>query len=395
MSALAGLGFAAAMLPNSRGALNVGDVQIGGFFSQGYLTSTHNNYPVETKDGTADFREMAFYASTNVGSRLRLGGQLFAQTLGKYGDDKVALDWATADYNFRPELGVRVGRVKYPRSLHSDVLDLDVIRPFIFLPQAIYDARLRDFQKSFDGGMVYGSVGAGKSTFDYKVFYGDIPMKTDSGVADFFNTSSLFANPPGVRSLGVDSVRGAALTWGTPINGLRIGTNYSELENLMAVGPFKQVPSLTSQIALTRSQYFNGSVEYTAGPWTFTGEYLLNKLHTELTLPPALKQPVSRSTAGTKNFYVSIARRLGTQFEAGTYYTQVHNSYPSTPGPVNKRHDLAVALRYDYNEHLLFKIEAHAINGTKDMFNVPGIVNSAADLKDSMTLFAAKTTLSF
>ena len=113
------------MLSSAQAAVNVGDIQIGGFFSQGYMKSTHNNFPVDTKDGTADFREMGFNASTNVGSRLRLGGQLFAQTLGKYGDDKVILDWAIADYNFRPEFGVRVGRVKYPRNLQSDALDLD------------------------------------------------------------------------------------------------------------------------------------------------------------------------------------------------------------------------------------------------------------------------------
>src|SRR5688500_11966328 len=85
--AMALIGLAAAsLLSSAQGAINVGDVQLGGFFSQGYLKSTENNYPIDTKGGTADFREMAFYASTNVGSRLRVGGQLFAQTLGKYGD---------------------------------------------------------------------------------------------------------------------------------------------------------------------------------------------------------------------------------------------------------------------------------------------------------------------
>jgi hypothetical protein len=386
-----------ALASGSRAAISLGDnsrVQIGGFFSQGYMISDNNNYPVDTKNGTADFREMGFNASTTLGSHLRLGGQLFAQRLGKYGDDKVILDWAVADYNFRPEVGVRMGRIKYPRSLHSDVLDLDVVRPFIFLPQSIYDSRLRDFQASFDGAMIYGSLTAGKNTVDYKVYYGDVPMKTDSGVADFFNTSSLFANPPGAKQLGLDSVRGIALGWTTPISGLRFGTTYSYSTNLVATGAFRQVPSLTSSINLTKAEYTGVSAEYSTGPWTFTGEYFIQKAKGVLTLP-AFIAPPSNSISGYKSWYVSAARRLGKKFEAGAYYTETWNSYPSaTIAPsALQRKDWTLALRYDVNDHLLFKIEGHAIKGTRDMFNVPGVVN--ANLKDSMMLFAAKTTLSF
>lgn len=378
-------------------AISLGEnsrVQIGGFFSQGYMISDHNNYPVDTKNGTADFREMGFNASTTVGSHLRLGAQLFSQRLGKYGDDKVVIDWAVADYNFRPEFGVRVGRLKYPRSLHSDVLDLDVARPFIFLPQSIYDSRLRDFQASFDGAMGYGSVSLGKNTFDYKFYYGDIPIKTDSGVADFFNTSSLYANPPGLKQINMDSVRGAALGWNTPVSGLRFGATYSELANLLVSGPFRQVPTLTSSINLTKVEYYGASAEYTTGPWTLTSEYFINKVFSTLTLP-AFIAPPSKSVGGYKSWYVSAARRLGSKFEAGAYYTETWNSYPSATNPPssNQRRDWTLALRYDYNDHLLFKIEGHAISGTRDMFNVPGVVNN--NLKDSMSLFAAKTTLSF
>lgn len=379
-----------------RAAISLGEnsrVQIGGFFSQGYMISDGNNYPVDTKNGTADFREMGFNASTTFGSHLRLGAQLFGQRFGKYGDDKVILDWAVADYNFRPEIGLRVGRIKYPRSLHSDVLDLDVVRPFIFLPQSIYDTRLRDFQASFDGAMAYGSITAGKSSFDYKIYYGDVPMKTDSGVADYFNTSSLYANPPGVKSMNMDSLRGAALTWNTPVAGLRVGSTYSYSTDFVVSGPFRQVPTLTSTINLTKASYLGFSTEYTTGAWTFTGEYFIQGIKSTLTLPSFIAPP-SKSTGGYKSWYVSAARRFG-KFELGTYYTETWNSYPSaTIAPsALQRKDYALAIRYDLNDHVLFKLEGHAIDGTRDMFNVPGVVNNK--FKDSMSLFAAKTTLSF
>lgn len=377
-------------------ALTWNNVQFGGFISQGYLLSDQNNYPVDTEDGTFDFREYGANASTTFGNHLRVGGQLFAQRFGKYGDDRIILDWAVADYNFRQEFGIRVGRVKYPRSLHSDVLDADVLRPFIFLPQSIYDARLRDFQASFDGAMIYGAIGAGSSSFDYKVFYGDIPMKLESGVADFFNTSSLYANPPGVQSLGMDSVRGATLAWNTPISGLRFAGYYSELSHLVAVGPFIAAPALASKIDITKVAYKVASAEYTKDNWTLVGEYLVEDIDSVLTLP-AFIAPPSVSKSGTRSYYISVARRLSEKLEVGSYYTNTHASRP-TPGTTassNKRNDWTISGRYDVSDHLLFKLEVHFINGTKDMFNVPGIENKPGSLQGSMILFAAKTTLSF
>jgi hypothetical protein len=172
---------------------------------------------------------------------------------------------------------------------------------------------------------------------------------------------------------------------------------YSYLSNLEAVGPFVAVPSLTSSLMLHKAEYDGASIEYTRGPWTFASEYQLFHGDTQIALPAALQIPVTTNKFTFRNYYVSIARRLGTQFEVGTYYTATENGYPVTGplAPSNRRRDWALAVRYDFNEHLLFKLEGHAIDGTKEMFNVPGISNTNASLKDSMMLFVAKTTLSF
>lgn len=391
------LGLAVAAICPLGAAVNWHDVQFGGFISQGYLKSTHNNYPVDTVDGTFDFREAALNASTTFGSHLRVGVQVFAQKLGKYGGDKPILDWAIADYNFRPEFGVQVGRIKYPQSLYSDVLDLDMVRPFILLPQSIYDARLRDFQASLDGGMAYGSTDIGRSSFDYKVFYGDIPIKTDSGAADYLNNSAFFATPPGVTDVGMDSVRGATLSWNTPVPGLRFGANYSHFTNLVASGPFAFVPAMTARITVTKLSFEGLSAEFMNGPWTFAGEYQLVNFEV-IVAPPALLGPPVRDHLRMRNYYLSASRRLGAKFEIGAYYSGardiVSSSTPTAPSDLYRR-DLALAVRYNVSDHLLFKLEVHTLRGNKAMFNVPGISNPRSSLKESMMLFIAKTTLSF
>src|SRR5580658_6594917 len=213
------------------------NIEISGFFSQGYLYSSNNNFPTADAGGTWDFRSMAFNVSDTIGAHLRVGAQAFAQSFGNIGDDKIILDWAIADYNFNQAFGIRVGRVKYPKGLYGEALDLDSIRPFVFLPGSVYSPILRDFSASFDGGMIYGTVNAGKSSFDYKVFGGNIPMGPQQGVAEFYNTSGLYTSA-GVGAMAMDSVEGAQFTWNTPVDGLKFVYSYSVFNNLSTDGPF-------------------------------------------------------------------------------------------------------------------------------------------------------------
>ncbi len=370
-------------------------IQFGGYLSQGYLDSTNNNYPVDTKSGTFDFREYALNASKTFGTHFRMAAQVFGEKLGKYGDDKPILDWALADYNFRPEIGVQVGRLKFPRSMYSDVLDLDVVRPFVFLPQSMYDNRLRDFQASFDGAAVYGSIGAGRSSFDYKVFYGKIPMKTDSGVADFINTTGIFGST-GATAVKEDAVYGTTVTWNTPVAGLRFLGSYSRIKNLDTKGPLGAMPVLAAEIKLVYYDSTAFSAEYTEGPWTFSAEYQFNRFDAAILLPAVIAPP-SHSMGQTTCGYVSVARKLGAKFEVGTYFDYTQDDKPSaTQVPVlHRRKDWAVAVCYNFNDHLLFKLEGHYIDGAKDFFDVSGISNPSATIKNNMFLFAAKTTLSF
>ncbi|AOS45098.1 hypothetical protein Verru16b_02174 [Lacunisphaera limnophila] len=362
------------------------NIQIGGFFSQGWIQSSGNNYPVEAKDGTFDFREMAVNVSTTVGSHLRVGAQGFAQTIGNYGDDEVLLDWAVVDYNFRQEIGLRVGRVKLPKGLYGEALDVDAVRPFVFLPMSLYNPVVRDFNSAFNGGMLYGSVELGRAgSVDYKAFYGEIPMKPKQGVADFFNTTSLYASA-GVSTIGMDHTAGGHLLWTTPVNGLKLGGSYSELSELYAKGPFAFFPA--ASVNLTTDSYTYGTVfgEYVTGDWTLAAEY--QRVRGTFDIINPFSASVART--GSTNWYVSAARRLNARFETGAYYSVQKDDYSST-GEHN--YDTAISFRYDVNENVLIKAEYHWIDGTMNVFNTPRTPNAV--IKDSSSFFAVKTTLSF
>lgn len=388
--------FAGSFAIRASAAIPLGEnslVQIGGFISQGYIKSDGNNYPFEDKgNGTFDFREMAFNASTTFGSHLRVGGQIFAERLGNYGEDKVKLDWAVADYNFRQEFGIRVGRVKYPKGLYGEALDLDVVRPYIFLPVSLYNPVVRDFNSAFNGGMIYGTINAGKTgSFDYKLFYGDIPMSPEQGVADYFNTTTIFAPNPGVTDLGMDATGGGQVFWNTPVTGLKVGYSYSYLDGLYAKGKLRAAPIYNASLSTDRYSYHTISAEYVRNQWTFAAEY--QRVGGDFVATTPFGATVSKSEV--TNWYVAAARRFHEKFEVGAYFAQQRNSRPAaaSPSSANHNNDWTLSLRYDVNEHITVKAEGHYIDGTYNVFNTPRTPNATID--NTSTLFALKTTLSF
>lgn len=63
--------------------------------------------------------------------------------------------------------------------------------------------------------------------------------------------------------------------------------------------------------------------------------------------------------------------------------------------PELKQTDYAASIRFDLNDHLLFKFEGHYLDGAGKIFNTPARPQPVAQHDDSSFLFAAKMTLSF
>src|SRR4051812_25878047 len=113
------------------------NLETHGFVSFGYLKSWGNNWHGETLDGTDEFWEAAANVISRPMDHLRLGAQLFVRDLGVYGNGKVELDWAYADWRQIDDFGIQVGRVKIPFGLYSDIIDVDAARPSVFLPRTM------------------------------------------------------------------------------------------------------------------------------------------------------------------------------------------------------------------------------------------------------------------
>jgi hypothetical protein len=380
-------------------------VQFGGFVSQGFLINTgHNDYFGRTSDGTADFREYGVNASYAIG-QFRFGMQVFGQKLGDYGDDKMGIDWATVDYQPAQWFGLRAGRVKMPRGLYNEALDLDSVRPFVLLPQSVYDARLRDFNAAFNGAMVFGNIGLKQlGSLDYRVFYGDIPIDTDSGANDYFNNDF----PSECLDIKMDSVRGGSLFWNTPLAGLRVGYSYSSFENLGSLrrGTVQFAPPPAPPLTVTGTKSTDSydrhllSIEYTTGDWVFAAEAGREQAIYNIFVSGAHLVDIDFES---KYLYVSAARRITPWLELGAYYSYSRDEgtaitplvIAQTGQQVIEQHDFALSARFDINKNLLFKVEAHYLDGAGKIFDTIGRPQPFAARDESWFLFAAKITYFF
>ncbi len=396
LGALSGLTLIAAA-PAAPAAVTWNDVQFGGFVSQGYLINSGNNdYLGDTSEGTFDFREYALNASWSSG-KFRVGAQGFGQKLGEYGDDRITLDWAIVDYQATQGFGVRAGRVKMPRGLYNEALDVDSVRPFVLLPQSVYDARLRDFNAAFNGGMVYGNITAGRAgSFDYRLFYGEIPMRSDSGASVYFNNDL----PSPIFDIGMDSVVGGSVFWNTAVNGLRFGYSYSGFENFnvdrgVTYGPMQLMVKKTAP----KHHRHLISAEYLSGDWVFAAEVGTEDSNSRIEVVSMAL--TSRYEFESRYGYLSAARRINSRVELGAYVSHSRDEgqlIPAAAGidvPVLEQTDFALSTRIDVNEHLIVKVEGHYIDGAGKIFDTPTHPQPFANRDDSWFLFAAKATLSF
>jgi hypothetical protein len=376
----------------ARAAYTWHDFQFGGFASQGYLKSSANDYLGDTSRGTFDFREYGLNGSWSRG-QWRVGAQVFGQRLGDYGDDKLKLDWAMVDYQPAQAFGLRVGRVKLPHGLYNESLDLDAVRPFVLLPQSVYDNRLRDFIAAFNGGMAYGNIGLkAAGSIDYKVYYGKMPLSTDSGASDYFNTDAPFPN----LQIGLDSAVGSWVFWNTPLQGLRVGYSFSRFKNFRTLRyiPFRGVSTYKTAPEYDRHLI---SAEYTCGDWVFAAEAGRHDNHYDNTYLDGT--PYAHLYPTTNFYYVSAAWRAKSWLELGSYYSHYHFDQwgVGTPVvfPVLNQGDYALSARFDVNEHLLFKVEGHYMDGAGAIFDIPSHPQPVTNRDNSWTMFAAKVTVLF
>lgn len=360
-------------------AFDMNQIQVHGFISQGYLHSDQYDYLfADTSEGTMEFNEFGLNFSSQLSDRLRLGVQFLSRDVGTFGNNDVTVDWAFGDYRYRNWLGFRAGKIKRPVGLYNKFRDIDAARTNVFLPPSIYDESIRDYQTATIGAGIYGILPAG---FEYEIQYGTVDIQAESAGIAFLD--GLF----GTRTQQVDVADDTyilALTWNTPLEGLRLVGNF--------VSNYSWQNSTPTGMLDFDSELITVSAEYVYNALTCAVEYRQREFDIH-------QEGVRFANPTGEYYYGLLSYRFTDWLELGTYYSVSYSDKDDKdgtsfeaigqPAAVAWLKDLAVTARFDLNDHWIVKLEGHRMDG------LSGVTDFDQDPSDEWFLFAAKVTFSF
>lgn len=424
-------------------AAEVSEVEIHGFLSQGYLSTTENDFTTDQKDENFAFNEVGINFSKELTEDLRVGIQLFGRDFGDVGNSDIKIDWAFADYHFHDWLGLRFGQIKTPHGLYNEIRDIDMLRNPVFLPDSIYQEvsqdlyvhdlflalqgfSSRDLYLSLQGLGLYGFLDLNLlGGFSYQVMYGTQNVEPDSQINEdvvplFFGNFPEEAQPSASslqnEEFDVDYKYAGNIIWDTPFEGLRVAASLDNIKmsastlitsdvNMGASGAILQAGD-NIEVDYNKMENWVYSAEYTWDNFLIMAEYLKATKEYENTYNMALSAQLEINTFEIKSevsgWYVGAAYRFTDWFELGGYYSKTttdnveKEAFIPEPDFFSEFNDIAVTTRFDINEFWAIKFEAHRIKGTYAVATSANFFDPAyKDTEDNWNLYAAKMTVAF
>jgi len=358
-------------------AQDLGNIQIHGFATQGFLFSSNNNYlTMQSTRGSLQWTEGAISVTDPLTDNLRFGIQVHMYQMGQLGGPNVLVDWASGDYKLNDRLGFRAGKIKITMGLYNDSQDVDSLFLWILLPQCMYGDDNRDFDLALEGGEVYGGVDLEtRGRVLYHGYVGENRLDANGGYElQLAGYGLSFPTPPSGKIFGGD------VRWQTPWRGFTVGAS-AQSQALDGSGP---QGTLHMAPALMLAYY----AEWTRGKLHLAGEYWRSPLVPVLTIG-SVAIPVP---ADQRAWYSMASYRLTKKLQAGGYYSHYVNKAADTSLPANYSKDWVASARYDFNEYFYGKVEGHFLhgNGLGDY-----AVANPNGLKPNSNMLAARIGFSF
>jgi len=312
-----------------------GELSIHGFGDWRYARTDGDNEVLSgAPGGSYTFAHLGVAFAKEVNSRLRLEAEaLFA---GEEHD--IDLVYAFADVRLSSRASLRVGQVKQPFGLFSEVVQVGTLRPFIALPQSVYGPSGMAPEAFLGAGLTGQAPLGARWNMQWDAYAGGQNLEEKHAAEEAALGKPVFAEEFVLRSRR-NMVGGRAL-FETPIEGFRFGGAAYSAEELEG----------------SRHNTAIGSIEYVRRPFEFRGELIHQSASGDL-----------RSTG----WYAEAAYRLDTHWQlAGQYdhYTVDLLEEPEgTPGPASLREHREGILGVNYwvNPTCVFKVNYSRVDGNR------------------------------
>lgn len=191
------------------------NVRVGGFGSVSYGNSSGYQYLSGTDKGEFNNAQYSILLTSAVSDRLTTAALIDLSLRGDTHD--VDFSYAFASWRLSPSFEVRLGRVKHPGMLYSEVFNVGTVRPFLNLPPAIYGETGHAFE-NYTGAGLHGTLYPGAWQVAVSLYGGGGLYRYQSPTVD----ASLAPDAEAGR-VPVRNMVGGRVTVRPPVHGLAVG----------------------------------------------------------------------------------------------------------------------------------------------------------------------------
>ncbi|MDY0091296.1 MAG: hypothetical protein RBT80_01180 [Candidatus Vecturithrix sp.] len=318
------------------------NISIHGFGGWAYgKTDNENRYIVGNEDGSYDTVNFSLNITATPYEKLSLHIQPGYRE-GGFEEEEVGLDYAFAEWHFSDAFILRVGKVKAPFMLYTEVYNVGTLRPFYSLSQGVYQEIATE---AYKGVGLTGSLHSIQGwEFQYDLYGGKLSLLPNPFLdAQEYRFKS-------IETTATDVIGGRIIVQ-PPVNGLSLGVS-------SYIGEFDFEISDTAQKFLSfddRYLLFGISAEYLSDSWWVRSEYLAQKKSSKIEIDVA---------------YLEVAYLLTEHWQiAGRYEVAEFGvsapEFQGTPASTEEHKDLALGLNYWMNPNLVFKLSYHIVEGNR------------------------------
>lgn len=347
-------------LPSSAAADLSENVQLHGFASQAYVSTTANRYFGPSDTGSFDFRELGVNLSWQAMPNLQFAAQVGSRKAGGTEvNARPRFDYALADYAFyngaNSRGGVRIGRHRNPVGFYNLTRDVANTRPSIFLPESIYSDASRNLLLALDGVQLYGENRTGVGDFFLDVGAGEV-------ILDSITKQSA---KPATSYVG-------RLLYERDGGRMRLALTAADASLAFFQRPFADAKFNLKAYVL--------SAQYNEDRWSLTGEWI-PELKTTLSgvwfpgllpfIPPRILPDIKQTG---ESYYLQGTYRFAADWEALLRYDAAYsnksdksglsNATATTPAHRFFAKDLTVGLSWSVRPDTKIRAEYHHVNGT-------------------------------
>lgn len=365
------------------------DLQIHGFASQAYITTSDNDvFGNSDKGGSFGLTEAGLNASVRPLPKLQLSAQVLSRRAGEGSTGSPRLDYGFLDYRVYShevnQFGIRVGRLKNPFGFYNDTRDVPFTRPSILLPQSIYFDRTRNLALSADSVQLYGETAVsnwGTISTQFGVILPIVNDKDTEKAVFFPGMNGDLTREVSYIGRGLYETNDKRLR--LAVSGIWLDAGYNPMAN----------DRVAKQSVASGSLQFSPiylSAQYNAERWTLTSEYALRHFMYKDFKNNALD---STDFFG-ESFYFQGEYRFTPKWEAILRYDVLFTDRDdrdgkrfaaATGGPADSRFakDITVGLRWNVTPQFMLRAEYHHVNGTgwlSTLDNVRGSTHQHWDL---------------